>query len=104
MPMSITGGHRGSYRKINPQLSQTVESLKLICKSLNQAPDGWWKTAPISITTEGDPPSANLDQEEAASVDENENESDGENMVDLQMHEAIEESSESGNDESEWEN
>lgn len=43
MPMSIVGGHGGSYRKINPQLSQMVESLKLICRSLNQAPDNWWK-------------------------------------------------------------
>jgi hypothetical protein len=44
MPLSITGGHKGSYRKINPQLSQTVESLKLICRSLNTSSDQWWKS------------------------------------------------------------
>jgi hypothetical protein len=43
MPLSITGGHKGSYRKINPQLSQTVESLKIICQSLNASSDHWWK-------------------------------------------------------------
>jgi hypothetical protein len=43
MPLSITGGHKGSYRKINPQLSQTAESLKIICQSLNTSSDHWWK-------------------------------------------------------------
>lgn len=40
--MSIVGGHGGSFRKVNPQLSQAVESLKLICHSLNSAPEKWW--------------------------------------------------------------
>lgn len=40
MPLSIVGG--GSFRKVNPQLSQAVESLKLICQTLNRAPDRWW--------------------------------------------------------------
>mmetsp|Transcript_30717 Transcript_30717/g.57505 ORF Transcript_30717/g.57505 Transcript_30717/m.57505 type:complete len:198 (+) Transcript_30717:51-644(+) len=42
MPLSIVGGHGGSYRKINPQLSQTVESLRLICQNLNRSSDQWW--------------------------------------------------------------
>lgn len=42
MPISITGSHKGSYRKINPQLSQSIESLRVICNSLNKASDHWW--------------------------------------------------------------
>ena len=42
MPMLVVGSNRGSYRKTNPQLSQTVESLKIICKSLNQSKQHWW--------------------------------------------------------------
>jgi hypothetical protein len=44
MPLSVVGGHGGSYRKVNPQLSQTLESLKLICESLNKSPKHWWKS------------------------------------------------------------
>jgi hypothetical protein len=42
MPMSIVGSNGGSYRKINPQLSQSIESLKTICKSLNKSKQHWW--------------------------------------------------------------
>lgn len=75
MPLSITGAHRGSYRKINPQLSQTIESASIIIKSLNKAQDDWWKKTKIS---------ENLIHEEDS---EGEHESDEEEMVDLQMHE-----------------
>ena len=42
MPMSIVGSNGGSYRKINPQLSQSIESLRTICKSLNKSKEHWW--------------------------------------------------------------
>jgi len=42
MPMSIVGSHGGSYRNINPQLSQSIESLKMICNSLNKSKEHWW--------------------------------------------------------------
>jgi hypothetical protein len=49
MPMSITGRHGGSFRKHNPQISQTIESLKLICQQLNASPKKWWM--PPSVMT-----------------------------------------------------
>jgi hypothetical protein len=52
MPLSITGGHGGSYRKHNPQLSQTLESLKLICQQLNQSPSHWWSTPAVMKSIE----------------------------------------------------
>ena len=42
MPMSIVGSNGGSYRKINPQLSQSIESLRTICNSLNKSKQHWW--------------------------------------------------------------
>jgi hypothetical protein len=99
--MSIVGGHGGSYRKVNPQLSQTVESMKIICQSLNRAPDNWWKTAPIQITTS----SADNQQQQ----DEDDNKSDGsgeENAIDFNTYQSPppqEESSASENEESDWE-
>ena len=53
MPMSIVGGHKGSYRKVNPQLRQIVTSLNAICESLSLAPDYWWKND--SVTLKDDP-------------------------------------------------
>lgn len=50
MPMSIVGGRRGSYRNVNPQLAQSVESLRLICQGLNRAPDQWWKQNRLRVT------------------------------------------------------
>uniref|UniRef100_A0A7R9ZQJ2 RING-type domain-containing protein n=1 Tax=Craspedostauros australis TaxID=1486917 RepID=A0A7R9ZQJ2_9STRA len=43
MPMSVVGGHKGSYRKINPQLLQICSSFEQICHALGQSPDSWWK-------------------------------------------------------------
>ena len=43
MPMSVVGGGRGSFRRMNPQLAQCVESLQMVCQGLNRAPDEWWK-------------------------------------------------------------
>ena len=77
--MSITGGHRGSYRKINPQLSQTVESLQLICKGLNQSAEGWWKNEAILA---------------AANAHDNNQEDDEEEMVDFQANEKLNEEEE----------
>ena len=93
MPMSIVGGHGGSFRKINPQLSQTVESLKVISQSLNQAPANWWKSASLSIPEPAEEYSASQKSE-----------SDEENLVDLQQNENFEAAVSSGDEESEWEN
>ena len=93
MPMSIVGGHGGSFRKINPQLSQTVESLKVISQSLNQAPANWWKSASLSIPEPVEEYSASQKSE-----------SDEENLVDLQQNENFEAAVSSGDEESEWEN
>jgi len=41
MSMSIRG-RGGSYRIMNPQLSQTVESVQKMITQLNSAPDRWW--------------------------------------------------------------
>jgi hypothetical protein len=112
MPMSIVGGHGGSYRKINPQLSQTVESMKVICQSLNRTPDLWWKSESAIILASADaaadnPPLTENDNDPIIDEGEgNESESDDENLVDLQsQHKNPEPSgdSDNGND-SEWEN
>ncbi|KAG7336951.1 hypothetical protein IV203_017724 [Nitzschia inconspicua] len=47
MPLSITGRHGGSYRKRNPQIAQTLESLQLICKQLNESPKNWWRSPSV---------------------------------------------------------
>mmetsp|Transcript_7197 Transcript_7197/g.17559 ORF Transcript_7197/g.17559 Transcript_7197/m.17559 type:complete len:179 (+) Transcript_7197:13-549(+) len=44
MPISIVGSNGGSFRKINLQISQAVESLQLICKSLNLCEKNWWSS------------------------------------------------------------
>eukprot|EP00536_Pseudo-nitzschia_multiseries_P006196 jgi/Psemu1/296155/fgenesh1_pm.129_\ len=44
MPMSIVGSNGGSFRKANLQISQTIESLQLICNSLNQSKEYWWRS------------------------------------------------------------
>ena len=48
MPMSVGGG-RGSFRRVNPQLAQCVESLHMVCQGLNRAPDEWWKQHNLEI-------------------------------------------------------
>ena len=42
MPILIVGSNGGSFRKLNVQISQTIESLRLICNSLNQSKKQWW--------------------------------------------------------------
>jgi len=42
MPISIVGSNGGSFRKLNLQISQTIESLQLICNNLNQSKKNWW--------------------------------------------------------------
>lgn len=53
--MSIVGGGR-SYRKVNPQLAQCVESVRLVYQGLNRAPNEWWKTNNLVITDAPAPP------------------------------------------------
>jgi hypothetical protein len=95
MPMSIVGGHKGSYRKTNPQLAQTVESLKIICDNLKRSPDQWWESESVSTlvksTSQADPNDP-LDEKTGK---KNEEGSDEEEMVDLQGYESpvVEESS-----------
>ena len=57
MPMSVVGGGRGSFRRMNPQLAQCVESLQMVCQGLNRAPDEWWKQHNLEIL----PPSISAD-------------------------------------------
>jgi hypothetical protein len=40
-------GRGASFRVNNPQLSQTVESLQKIIRSLNSAPDHWWMSQSV---------------------------------------------------------
>ena len=78
MPMSIVGGHGGSYRKVNPQLAQTVESLKTICSSMNRARDQWWLSGFVNEQVQ-----ANGDGTKQKTCG-NDEESDEEELVDLQ--------------------
>jgi len=52
------GNSRGSYRKINPQLAQCVESVQLLYQGLNRAPDEWWKKHDLMVTEAPVPPPA----------------------------------------------
>ena len=51
MPLSIVGSNGGSFRKLNVQISQTIESLQLICKSLNQSERNWWSSRNMLLST-----------------------------------------------------
>jgi hypothetical protein len=107
MPTSLTGGHKGSYRKVNPQLLQTVTSLNTICRSLNRVPDFWWTASSdkqssvvgpnhIDAATEEEPqPMVDFQNYEEEIVDLQQNDE----MVDLQLHERFSDD----DDESEWE-
>jgi hypothetical protein len=107
MPTSLTGGHKGSYRKVNPQLLQTVTSLNTICRSLNRAPDFWWTASSDKQSTVVGPY-----QMDTATEEETQHMIDLQNyeeeivdlqqsneMVDLQQHERFSDD----DDESEWE-
>lgn len=88
MPMSIVGGGRGSFRKVNPQLAQCVESMQLVCQGLNQAPDEWWKSNDLVITQSLTCPTVEHgtsydDTNKGLSYD-SDSDSDMENMIDLQ--------------------
>ncbi|CAJ1904308.1 unnamed protein product [Cylindrotheca closterium] len=81
MPMSLVGGHGGSFRKVNPQLAQTVESVKLLCQKLNQCDDDWWKTASKEYTLDTGASQEFTDTQQLLLTDPHDNE---EAMVDLQ--------------------
>ena len=71
MPLSVTGG---KFRKINPQLSQTLESLQLICTSLNQSPPQWWKSPETMDSIQNMlGPQPSQDDHDSDSDDENDN-------------------------------
>eukprot|EP00934_Nitzschia_sp_Nitz4_P001779 Nitzschia sp. Nitz4//scaffold102_size76354//72338//72883//NITZ4_005644-RA/size76354-snap-gene-0.143-mRNA-1//-1//CDS//3329532285//1779//frame0 len=78
MPMSIVGGRRGSYRNVNPQLVQSVESLQRICEGLNRAPDKWWLCSTLQAK---EAPMTPATPEEKEGDD---SDSDNDTMVDLQ--------------------
>jgi hypothetical protein len=80
MPMSINGG-RGSFRKVNPQLAQCVESMQLVCQGLNKAPKEWWKTNNLVITKASPGLPVEDHTTEGLSYD---SDSDMENAIDLQ--------------------
>jgi hypothetical protein len=62
MPLAERGGRSGSYLSINPQIQTVVESLSVICKSLDEAPKEWWNVE----------------------VEESDDEDDDDEVVDLQ--------------------
>jgi len=82
MPMSIVGGGRGPFRKINPQLAQCVESLHLVCQGLHRAPDNWWMKNNLVITEAI--PHETDDRCEDHEMDDDGSVSDVENLIDLQ--------------------
>jgi hypothetical protein len=121
MPTSLTGGHKGSYRKVNPQLLQTVTSLNTICRSLNRAPDFWWSISSdkqqstivrgggpnqkMDTATEEEPSAAaqpmidlqnNYEEQEMVDLQQDDE------MIDLQQHESFSDDDDD-DDESEWE-
>ena len=98
MPLSIVGGG-GSFRKPNLQIAQTIESLQLIVKSLNQSEEKWWASPDTLNSIEAMKSSRNQDEQEDSSEpepddrvdyisdtsDKEDNSSDDEEeMVDLQ--------------------
>ena len=93
--MSVVGS-RGSYRKTNPQLSQAVESLKIICKSLNQSKRNWW-LSPSTVQSIKEMKSSrfldglqeeNDDSDNDGSCGVEENDNDDDEMIDLQATDA----------------
>ena len=99
MPTSLTGGHKGSYRKVNPQLLQTVTSLNTICRSLNRSPDFWWTTSSdMQSTLVGPNQMDTATGEEPQPIVDLQNYE--EEIVDLQQNDETERFSD---DESEWE-
>ena len=81
MPMSVIGDHKGSFRKINPQLLQMVTSLNVICQSLNRAPDHWWMMGSKNKSSEIQQALGNDDTKDEEGMDDGEEEAQ---MIDLQ--------------------
>jgi hypothetical protein len=108
MPMSVVGGHKGSYRKVNPQLRQFTTSLDIICQSLNRAPDNWWTLSGVNNTEFENPLSEmenfamhlpgmgqlpmDMNPTDRVYYDDNDDDEDHENddeLIDLQQDEMI---------------
>ena len=95
MPLSIVGGKGGSFRKINLDISQTIESIQLICKSLNRSEENWW-VAPDALRSIKEtkklkmkgrsvfPESDDFPSDGQVSKDEDPIENDDDEMIDLQ--------------------
>ena len=95
MPLSIVGGKGGSFRKINLDISQTIESIQLICKSLNRSEENWW-VAPDALRSINEtkklkmknrsvfPESDGFPTDGQVSKDEDPIENDDDDMIDLQ--------------------
>ena len=89
MPISIVGGNGGSFRKLNLQISQTIESLQLICRSLNRSKENWW-LSPATLESIEQMKSSKTedDEDDECSTRENDGEDDAdEEMIDLQANE-----------------
>jgi len=88
MPLSIVGGNGGSFRKPNLQIAQTIESLQLIVRSLNQSEKNWWASPDTLQSIKAMKESKYQDQPEDSSqpeTDDNDDNSDAEEeMIDLQ--------------------
>lgn len=99
MPLSIVGGNGGSFRKLNLQISQTIESLQLICKSLNESKGNWWLSPSVLRSIEDmraskrkhnlptDEDKGNDLVEEDCHVRNEDYHDDEEDMIDLQANE-----------------
>ena len=87
MPLSIVGGNGGSFRKPNLQIAQTLESLQLIVKSLNRSDKNWWQspdTLQLIKEMEGSRDEDTRDDNSESLEMNNEDNSDEEEMIDLQ--------------------
>jgi len=106
MPLSIVGGKGGSFRKINLEISQTIESIQLICKSLNRSEENWWvapdalrsiketkklKMKGRSVESDGFPPDGQVSKDEDLIENDDDDEiidlQDDDEMIDLQADE-----------------
>ena len=87
MPLSIVGGKGGSFRKINLDISQTIESIQLICKSLNRSEENWW-VAPDALRSINETKKLKIKGRSVESgdisKDEDLIESDDDEIIDLQ--------------------
>lgn len=53
-PLTCRGSREGSYLKINPQIQTVVQSLDVICKTLNEAPKEWWNAEEEEDSDDGE--------------------------------------------------